>query len=148
MWLGHSSIDRYVSRATPSLLTLIHLSHDLPCDIFSVTSLIAMDREEYEAALTFMVKELPQSGYLRATRMLITVLHNLYKYPDKEKYRKLKTKNEVCCDVNSGLSGRQAAIVGFEFGSHHKLQVIRAIILLAGVDRCLQALTFQPKASC
>eukprot|EP00045_Choanoeca_perplexa_P011298 m.119037 g.119037 ORF g.119037 m.119037 type:complete len:1286 (+) comp15581_c0_seq1:90-3947(+) len=77
-----------------------------------------MDREAYEAALTFMVKELPQSGYLRATRMLITVLHNLYKFPEKEKFRKLKTKNEV----------------------------IKAIILMAGVDRCLQALTFRPKA--
>lgn len=55
-----------------------------------------MDREGYEAALALMVKELPQSAYLRATRMLITVLHNLYKYPDKDKFRKLKTKNEVC----------------------------------------------------
>ena len=63
-----------------------------------------MDREAYQAALTFMVKELPQSGYLRATRMLITVLHNLYKFPDKEKYRKLKTKNEVPRDVSLRLS--------------------------------------------
>lgn len=39
--------------------------------------------------------ELKQEDFLMATRMLLTVLHNLYLEPDMDRYKHLRTTNPV-----------------------------------------------------
>ena len=54
-----------------------------------------MDTAEYERALAVMAERLSEDKFLFATRMLLVVLHNLYTFPDKEKFRKLKTSKDA-----------------------------------------------------
>ncbi|EGD72986.1 focal adhesion kinase, partial [Salpingoeca rosetta] len=92
----------------------------------------------FSAALGLLEKGSTQE-FLVATRMLVTVIHNLCKNPNSDKYRKLKTTSEIIQQILA-IPFTHDCLIACNFVKHDKYYKLQGDIDVKDLHACMDLL--------